>query len=102
MYLQCPQKYLTDTAYTVLDIGPGQGTPCTSWQLITVLTFRDKGPHTLTLAPMDNLESPISLTPDVCLWSVRGSRSTERDPMQTRHIRPFVDFCFTCVRSVIY
>ena len=44
-------------------IGQRRGTPWTSRQFITGLTYRDEQPFTLTFTSTGNLESPINLPP---------------------------------------
>ena len=51
------------------------------------LTYRDKRPST----PTGNLDWPINLASSfTCFWSLGGSRSTQREPMQTqgKHANP--------------
>ena len=57
-------------------LGEKQGTPWTGHQSITGphRDKRDKQPHTLTLTPKDNLESPVNLT---CMF-LDGGRKPER------------------------
>lgn len=59
--------------------------PADSRQFITGRqeTKRDKQPYTFTFTPIDNIEWPVDLTPDACLW-MRGSWSTPREPPQTQ------------------
>ncbi len=44
-----------------VDIGRGRGSPRTSCQFITGLTYSGKQPLTLTFTPTGNLESPVNL-----------------------------------------
>uniref|UniRef100_A0A669DAA6 Metalloendopeptidase n=1 Tax=Oreochromis niloticus TaxID=8128 RepID=A0A669DAA6_ORENI len=48
-------------------------------------TGTDNHSRSHSLTPSDNLDYPINLSPQTaCLWTVGGSRSTRREPTQTR------------------
>lgn len=67
-----------------LSQGERRGTHWIGRQSVVGLTQRDRQPL-LTLTPMGNLDSPVNLTPLTAgLWTVGGSRSTLREPTQTR------------------
>ena len=58
------------------------GTTWTGCQSIPASTYRDKQSFTLTFT-MVNLESPLNpISP--CVWTVGGSWSTQRKPIQTQ------------------
>ncbi len=62
------------------NIGQGRGSPWTSWQFITGLTYRHSSIHTHIHTYR---QFRVTCQP-ACLWTVGGSCSTWREPMQTR------------------
>ncbi len=56
---------------TPADVGQGRGTPRTSRQFVTGLTYTDKQPFVFTFTPTGNLESPVILLVSG-LWEEAG------------------------------
>ena len=66
-----------------LSLGPISakvGSPWTSLQPITGLTYKDKQSSTHIVTPMTNYPNPQF----ACFWTVGGSWSTRREPKQTQ------------------